>query len=436
MPPGTFQLFLSRLKFHSVFPYKMSVSHSVFSNLIDAYPTWASLKTYLTSADGGRLRVDDNSTPESPFALIRYTKGVSDITLPHVRAFRSVVWDVTTNAPVSAFPFKSVDGECLPTDDDFSDSYVVEPFVDGVAIGMFWDVYSQRWRIHTRSTLDATCRYFSQTKTFAQLFAEATPDLDYGALIKEHNYNWVLQHPENRIVVPVAIPRAHLVSVGGARPGGTYVEMRPYSESPITKKYGLTAFSGLSSWADVHALVVSENDKFKWRAQGVVVKHTPTGQRFKLRTAEYNRVRALRGNTARLDFLWLSKWADNTLFDYLAVYPEERARATAVSDKWKRATGDVFHIYTDVFKARSLDKTAIPPKYKPLVYGLHNLYMTTLKPTGKSVDWKATLEYMNSRDTAQKLFVINWELRQAAQQLGTPVIPIEPASVAEPSVEA
>jgi hypothetical protein len=414
----------------------MSTSFSMFSLLIDTYPSWDALKAHLTSAEGGKLRVDDNSTPESPFALIRYTKGISDLTLAHVRAFRSVVWDVVKNVPVSAMPFKSEDGEGLPTDETFSDSYVVESFVDGVGVGMFWDAYSHTWRIHTRSTLDATCRYFSQTKTFATMFAEATPDLDYGALIKEHNYNWVLQHPENRIVVPVTVPRAHLVSVGGVRPGGTYVEMVPYSESPITKKYGLTAFSGLSSWADVHAIVTGDNDKFKWRAQGVVVKHTPSGRRYKLRTAEYNRVRTLRGNTARLDFHWLTKWADNTLFDYIAVYPEERARINTLVDKWKRTTGDVFHIYTDVFKARSLDKSAIPPKYKPLVYGLHNLYVSGLKPAGKSVDWKATVEYMNGRDTAQKLFVLNWEVRQAAQQMGTPVIPVEPASVVETSTDA
>jgi hypothetical protein len=33
---------------------------------------------------------------------------------------------------------------------------------------------------------------------------------------------------------------------------------------------------------------------------------------------------------------------------------------------------------------------------------------------------------MNNRDTAQMLFVINWELRQATKQLGVPSIPLEP----------
>ena len=65
---------------------------SVFSSLSNTYPTWAGLSSFLSSEEGGYLRVDDYSTPEQPFALIRYVKGKSNFALPHVGAFRSVVW--------------------------------------------------------------------------------------------------------------------------------------------------------------------------------------------------------------------------------------------------------------------------------------------------------------------------------------------------------
>jgi hypothetical protein len=62
--------------------------------------------------------------------------------------------------------------------------------------------------------------------------------------------------------------------------------------------------------------------------------------------------------------------------------------------------------------------------------------MNTLKPAGKSVDWKACLNYVNGRDTAQMLFVMNWDLRQTAQRLGMGSIPLEPpASTTETQVE-
>jgi hypothetical protein len=92
------------------------------------------------------------------------------------------------------------------------------------------------------------------------------------------------------------------------------------------------------------------------------------------------------------------------------------------------ATNEIYQMYVAVFKARDTPKTSIPPKYRPLVYGLHNLYLNTLKPAGKSLDWKACLAFMNERDIAQMLFVINWDLRQAMNRIGMLSIPIEPST--------
>ena len=193
-----------------------------------------------------------------------------------------------------------------------------------------------------------------------------------------------------------------------------------------TVHFTKSAAPAVLSWDAVRATLADLNARFGYRVQGLVIKNNESGQRYKIRTPEYNRVRRLRGNSARRDYLWLQAWHEGTLQDYVALFPEEHASANHCIQRWKQITNDVYHIYTDVFKARSLQKSSIPPKYRPLVYGMHSMYLDTLKPAGKSVDWHATLEYMNNRDTAQMLFVINWELRQATKQLGVPSIPLEP----------
>ena len=126
-------------------------------------------------------------------------------------------------------------------------------------------------------------------------------------------------------------------------------------------------------------------------------------------------------------------WRNGTLRDYLSLYPEERNSANAIVDKWKTISRTVYNLYTDVFKARSLPKAQIPPKYRPFVFGLHNLYINELKPQSKTVDWATALQYMNTRDTAQALYAINWEVR-AQNQLQT--IPLEaPAQVVTDTTE-
>ena len=386
---------------------------SIFSELRTKYVTWPALCSYLKSEEGGSLRVEDRSTHENPFALIRYVKGNSNLSLTHVRAFRSVVWDTIENRPVSVTSFKSEDGEGLPAGS--VENFHVEPFLDGVMIGLFYDKHSNNWRIHTRSTLDAHCRYYSQTKTFREMFAEAFHTSIYDTLDKNASYTYILQHTENRIVVPVhGSPRALCVD-----------------KALIDASSGIVHFvkstaPAVISWDAVRASLADLNMRFGYRVQGLVIRNNENNQRYKVRTPEYNRVRRLRGNSARRDYLWLQSWHEGTLHDYLALFPEERVVANNCIQRWKQITNDVYHIYTDVFKARSLQKSSIPPKYRPLVYGMHSMYLDTLKPAGKSVDWHATLEYMNNRDTAQMLFVINWELRQATKQLGVPSIPLEP----------
>ncbi|NDE18196.1 hypothetical protein EBZ80_25085 [bacterium] len=403
-------------------------SLSVFKTLVERFPSWTDLKTYLTGPECA-LSVVDASSPESPYAIIRAVKGLSVYSNTDVRAFRSVVWDTLTHRPVSVTPFKSADGESMPADGSVSD-YRFEMFHDGTLIGMFWDSYSSRWRIHTRSVLDAGCRYFSASRTFASMFAEATRDLDHADLDKTKSYSWVLMHPENRIVCDAPVARAVITDICALATDGAIAW-----EVPV--KHGVTpAFPvAPATWDDVRVRLAEWNTRFRHNCQGIVVKSVD-GCRWKIRTEEYNRVRRIRGNSPRRDFLWLNHWVAGTLPAYLAVYPEERGQAQAVIDSWKTVTRDVYRIYCDVFKAHTLDKKMIPPKYRPTVYGLHKLYHEVLKPAGQKVDWKTALAYMNGRDVPLMLFTINWEARQAARALGVPAIPFEPPAARTTTVEA
>jgi len=413
---------------------------TVFADLISAHATWDKLKAYLVSEEGGQLRVEDHATAESPYALIRYVKGKSDLSKAHVRAFRSVVWDVREHRPVSITPFKSVEGETLPATADtdaIPATLRVEDFKDGVMIGMFWDSYSRRWRIHTRSCLDAVCRYYSQTKTFSSMFWEAFALLAAATgftleqMDKLHNYTWVLQHPENRIVCPTVMPNISCVETTVI--GVTGCEFA----APTDARIAVRSYT-LPSWAALKEKLAADDHRFHHNIQGYVVKDLATGQRWKVRTPSYNAARKLRGNSARRDFVWLSAWKAGAaaMHEYFRIFPEENREANALVQRWKTVTNDVFHIYVDAFKARTLDRTHIPAKYRPLVYGLHNKYLTELKPAGKSLDWKATLEFMNSRDVPQMLFVVNWDARQAAKELGLAEIPIEPAASIHTTVVA
>jgi hypothetical protein len=448
-----------------------SSASTVFADLISMLPTWSELKAFLTSTAGGSLSVYE--VPDSALAMIRYVKGISNMDLDHTKAFRSVVWNTANNRPVSATAFKSHSDEGFPSVLGNVDDVVIEEFPDGVMIGQFWDETTSTWRIHTRSMLDAECRYFSATKTFATLFAEAVqrkfPEGGLeGLLEKGVSYTWILQHPENRVVCPVVFPSVVLVQATRISAEDGRIELvqdfsdalaatRPRQYFSQTKNMhagrlditGFLEFLGttpataaatdISGAAAAAAAVPSSHipvDLFgvmslvagmsgSIRHQGVVIKvGSQPFLRWKVRSRMYNTVRMLRGNSARRDFRWMELWSLRTLEDYLGHFPEERGPAMDLLARWKAITAAVYKTYVDVFKARTFDKQSIPAKIRPLVYGLHSYYMNSLKPAGKSVDWRTAVHWMNDRDTAQKIYVLNWDIRQEKSSR----LPIEPAA--------
>ena len=102
------------------------------SVLASNYSTWETLRTHLTSPAGGSLRVIEPAN--SPLAVIRYTKGVSDFAAEHVPLFRSVVWNKETNLPVSVAPVKA-EASMPPA----GASVRVSDFVDGTMLQAWKD---------------------------------------------------------------------------------------------------------------------------------------------------------------------------------------------------------------------------------------------------------------------------------------------------------
>ena len=81
---------------------------------------------------------------------------------------------------------------------------------------MFYDTFSQEWVVCTKSNYGANCKFnLDVDLTFNQMFAEAFAEdnLSYDYFNKNYSYSFVLQHPMNRIVVPVENPTLYLTTV-------------------------------------------------------------------------------------------------------------------------------------------------------------------------------------------------------------------------------
>jgi len=398
-------------------------SYSVYTDLITQFPTSEALVAWLQSEAGGLLKFRDNrKSPEDHLAVIYYNKE-STMTLPHVPYFRSVVWDMCLNVPVCAAPAKADSGEVSAT-------FVAEDFLDGVMLNMFWDSGSSQWRLASRSQLDAGNTFYSR-RPFFTLFMEAVVanGLNLNDLDKNYTYSWVLQHPQERVVVeiPYGIPRLRLVSV--AQFSGTNHRVLYTPEDALPPAYVdlLPKRHSLPSLKDVEDRVVAWGRQFGPKFKGLMVKG-PDGKRWAYTTKEYEAALALRGNNAKLAFVWLERWSEKKLNQYLALYPEEAHAATTVVDGFKACTQEVYDLYRKIYRERAFPLGQAPQKYRKLLWDIHakraGAYFANLQ------------EFMNNQDTARKLWLVNYEVRYPQDDAAAPQDAAVAAVAAVPSDDA
>jgi hypothetical protein len=379
---------------------------TVFAKLIDEFDTPEELFDFLKSPAGGSLDVlIPEKDAQVPLALIHYVKGKSDMTLPHVDYFRSVIWNLRTHRPVCVAPVRSRKFSDLI--DNRPEWTIVEDFVDGIMINMFWD--GQKWRVATRTRIDAGGKFYG-TRPFSQLFwdtlasSRIDPETHFD---KSFCYSFVLQHPDERIVVAPAygIPKLFLVeatkitSEGDISPiilsrdGSTWIHsaVRPLMLERHT----------LLTLEDIKCRVAAWGRRYGPQWQGLVIK--TDGKRWKIRSDQYMEARALRGNQPNRTYLWLERWAGKQFDQYVKLYPEEKTDAEAVVARFKACTQELYDLYQKVYRAREFPLGQAPQKYRKLLWDAHQ--------ANKGAYFRDLREFMNAQDTARKVWLVNYETR-------------------------
>lgn len=394
----------------------------VYAELIAAHPTPEGLLAYLQSEEGGALCVAYPADPQTdPHVLIHYGKLRSEqvatsASVPkHVRAFRSVVWCTRTHRPVALSPLKAEPEESLEEvlrDAGAATTLIAEEFVDGVMVNMWHD--GSRWRVATRTRLDATSGYHSR-RSFADLFTEAfaATGLSQEAHLQQGLcYTWALQHPQNRIVAPVAAPRVVLLQVATMVDGGEArildVRTTAVVAAGVAPVPTYPCFAGAEGFtlASVRERVVSEGDRLGLAFQGLVFKDYATGRRWRLRSPTYAGVKELRGNEPDIDFVLLSRAVEGRLGAYLQAYPEEAVRAAELQGAYDAAAAAAEAWYGAVFKARRVPLNSVPAALQPLLRALEEHYKEVVRPEGATMT-PATCEcVLAAQDPARKLWVV------------------------------
>ena len=259
-------------------------------------------------------------------------KNLCEVNYKTAGLFRSVLTDgkkIYIYSPPKSLPFSSV------KDDEYN-NYILEELVEGTMINLFWNDYLGEWNIATKNSLGGKYAFYQDNKkTFRTMFLEAmnNQQIEFEHFDKTLCYSFVLQHPDNRIVIP--FKTTGLILTGLYKIDGTTVTILdkyqcniPNMLFPKTLKQ-YTDYKG-SSWQDLEDYF--NQMKLDYRITGTNIYNPSTGLRSKLRNPTYEYVRRLKGNSPKIQFQYYSLRQVGKVREFLKYYKEYRPTFTQLCE--------------------------------------------------------------------------------------------------------
>lgn len=229
--------------------------------------------------------------------------------------------------------------------------------IDGIQIKLFY--YDDKWNVATTRCIDIEYSKWANG-SFADLFADVRPSIDFERLNKSHCYSLVLQHPKNRIVCRIENPALfHIMT----RSLDTLAEVQGDD-------------IGLPRPATLDPIALSP-DCDDLKTEGIIIIDE-AGQRYKYVYPEYDRIKGIKGNQFDLFYRYLQLWKDDNTTEYLTEFPEDTEKLRAYKDRLLTMCGRLHRNYLECFVWRPPRR--VPKPIHKYLCQIHAEYMSERTP--------------------------------------------------------
>jgi hypothetical protein len=359
------------------------------------------------------------------YTILRYNKELlsSDL-IDTYGLVRSVI--ISGKKIVGFSPPKSMSADhFMKTYPVKTDTIVAEEFVEGTMINLFYDTaYGANgcWQIATRNTVGADITFHQWSrKTFHDMFIEACAmnHLSLHLLNRNYCYSFVLQHPENKIVVPFKKPQLYLVTIYEIfqKDGAAMVveldidtvrkmEVWQLTDVRFPEMYEFTTYS------DLLQKFASPNTSYD--ILGVIVKNKVTGQRTKFRNPIYEEVRYLRGNQPKLQYQYLTLRHSGQIAEFLKFFPEKKQEMSQWRDQVHLFTNTLHKNYLSCYVKKEKQLTDFSSQYRSHLLHLHQLFIHELRPKKLAVTNTVVIKYVNDLNPSLLMYGLNYNIRKRA----------------------
>ena len=418
-----------------------------------------------------KLTMKNWKTDTGMYSIIKYDKqafGLVQEDYDTIGLLRSVVVDDTGRIVAYSPPKclsiteqreKSFNDNNIMTapSDSTTNEWCAEEFVEGTMINMF---YSQTeaggaWEIATKSTVGGNVVFYAPKNpkdtveirdkdTFRNMFFETCAKIGfkYEELPKEFMYTFVLQHPKNRIVLPINDAAIYIIGLYSIN--NDTLDITQLSTAGFVEKYGCgVILRPKQLFADNYTVEGFKKEyasmNSSYNTMGVVFCNMVTGDRMKVRNPTYEMVKNLKGGEQKLQLQYLTLRHGGRVADYLKTYPEYKGDFAVFRGQLHGFTRSLHQNYLDCFVFKKRVFSEFPQQYKKFMSGLHKKYLEELREIKGSVTFSYVVEFVNTQNPMFLMYSLNYVVREhkkTVERMDESVIEVDlNQSVMEPPCE-
>ena len=300
-----------------------------------------------------KLKTVISSDSNKKYSIMHYDKDILCVDLiPTHGIYRSVIKNEKGQA-VCIAPPKAIHSDnfikTFPNPSENGYAIIAEEFIEGTMINVFWD---NGWEIATKLTIGSiNVKSSSKSKQnpFYKMFIEACSEVGLTFDMLQHNYcySFVLQHPRNKIVLPITKPMIYLVQVFeiiNRDQDIAYIYVVDKSDIilPCVKKPKI--YENWTSYSDLIRDYASMNTSYD--ILGVMIYDKIMGQRCKIRNPVYEE---LHRTQYKMQYLYLSLRKEGKVKEFLSAHPECKNEFCQIRDQLHLFTNAIFQNYLSCY---------------------------------------------------------------------------------------
>jgi hypothetical protein len=229
-------------------------------------------------------------------------------------------------------------------------------------------------------------------------------------------YCFVLQHPENRIVVPFKKPQLYLTAAYTIHHEDSNIFVQSFNPqifkdlfpSNVTIKFPeIYKFDNYSELIEKYA---SMNTSYS--VVGVMLHNRVTGERAKIRNPVYEQVRSLRGNQPKLQYQYLCLRKEGKVGEFLSFYPENKKEFSGFRDQVHLFTNTLFDNYKACYIKKEKPLKEYSDQYRTHMFNIHQIYLSDLREKNQFITSSVVQKYVNDMEASLLMFCLNFQMRK------------------------